>query len=477
MGRWPARWPHRVYFLGIGGVAMSGLARMLTSRGIEVRGSDHAIYPPASEMLSESGIEVLTPFDERNLWEDAELVVVGNAISRGNAELERALDAGLSIASMPEVIERLLLPSKRVTAIAGTHGKTTTASLCAWLHSAAGRSPSFMIGGRPGNFSHGAEAGSGDDLILEADEYDSAFFDKGPKFLHYWPQIAVLGNVEYDHADIYADLAAVEWAFSLFMRLLPESGTLIVGADSPSARRIAEQARCRVLSFGKDGAGDLAIVDRREDSAGQTIHFARRGVAEGRFRLALNGEHNALNALAALLAFEAAGGDLLAGAASLESFVGPRRRLEVVFAGNGVTLYDDFAHHPTAVAGTLETMVRLKAPGGRVIACLEPRSNTMVRALVQDALADALARADLVFLGEVDRPGRFSDSERLDVGALVRTLRDRGCCAEGPLSVDLMLQRVLEPLREGDTIVLMSNGAFGGLPERLAAALAERAGS
>ncbi|NJN63845.1 MAG: hypothetical protein HC882_02490 [Acidobacteria bacterium] len=277
MGRWPAPWPERAYLIGIGGAAMSGLATLLAARGVRVAGSDGAVYPPASSTLAEAGIDVRTPYAAANLDRDAGLVIVGNAISRGNEELERALDLGLPLASMAEVIERLLVPGHRVTTVAGTHGKTTTSCLLAHLHHAAGRDPSFLVGGRPGNFESGSRCGAGEDLILEADEYDTAFFDKGPKFLHYWPTIAVLGPVEFDHADIYADQAAVERAFALHLRLIPPSGVLVLHADDPVASRLARGARCRIVTTGLDRAHDIAAIERVFEK--QKVHADVFGLA------------------------------------------------------------------------------------------------------------------------------------------------------------------------------------------------------
>jgi UDP-N-acetylmuramate: L-alanyl-gamma-D-glutamyl-meso-diaminopimelate ligase len=468
MGRWQADWPGAAHLIGIAGSAMSGLATMLAARGLRVTGSDEAVYPPASDVLAAAGITVATPYAAGNLpaARDA-LVVVGNAISRGHPELERALDEDRPLASMAEVVERLLVPGRRVTAVAGTHGKTTTASLLAHLHAAAGRRPSFLIGGKPGNFASGAHLDEGEDLLLEADEYDTAFFDKGPKFLHYWPRIAVLGPVEFDHADIYADEAAVERAFALLIRLVPPSGTLVVHSGEPLSARLAEGARCRVVTAGVEPGCTLRAVGREDREGDQFFRLERDGRAAGEVILPLPGEHNARNALAALLAAEAAGLPLERAAPLLSRFRPPRRRLEIVGRGPRGTVYDDFAHHPTAIGRTLATLREGLAPGGRLIACLEPRSNTMVRALVQAPLAEALAGADVVFVGPVHRAERFAEGERLDVAALVAELERRGRVAEGPLPPERIAERVGETATAADRIVVMSNGGFGGLPARL----------
>ena len=467
MGRWPAEWPRSIHFLGVCGAAMSGLAILCARKGVAVRGSDGAAWPPASEMLAAAGIEVRTPWDPANLDPEPDLVVVGNALSRGNVELERVLDEGWPLCSMPELIERLLLPGRRPIAVAGTHGKTTTASLLAALLDLAGRDPSFVIGGRPGNFDSGARLGSGRDLVLEADEYDSAFFDKGPKFLHYWPRVAVLGPVEFDHADIYRDLSDVERAFSLFLRLLPSGGTLVVHGDDEGAVRIAAGARCRVVRAGEGPGNDFRVVEREDDARGQRFTLLVEGRPAGTGRLPLPGAHNARNAAAALAAADAAGLAPAEALPLLARFVPPGRRLEPLGRRDGIVALDDFAHHPSAVAATLAALRRRVPPGGRLVACLEPRSNTMVRRLVQGDLARALAGADVVLLGPVDRPDRFPPAERLDVAGLAATLREDGIAAEGPLVPDALFDRLREIAREGDVIVTMSNGSFGGLPGRI----------
>ncbi len=475
MGRWPADWPESVHLIGVGGVAMSGLAAVLAQGGSRVRGSDRAVYPPASTMLEAAGIELRTPFDALHLSPAPELVVVGNAISRGNVELEHALSEGLALTSLPEVIERLLVPQRRVTVIAGTHGKTTATSMSAWLHHAAGHDPTFLIGGQPGNFDVGARLGQGRDLILEGDEYDSAFFDKGPKFLHYWPDIAVLGPVEYDHADIYADLAAVERAFALYLRLLPDTGTLIVH-DHPGALALARDARARVIVCGLSDEASIVARDRIDNDDGQSFTLVSDRNEVGRVRLALAGEHNARNALGALAAAAAADIPLERGVELLAQFRGPKRRLEKLAAVDDAVLYDDFAHHPTAVDETLRTLRQRVPSGGRLVACLEPRSNTMVRSVWAQRLEDALSQADLVLLGPIDRPERFQPGEALDIAALVQRLRARGREAHGPLPPGEIADAVSATLRPGDRVVVMSNGAFGGLAHELARRFALRAG-
>jgi UDP-N-acetylmuramate: L-alanyl-gamma-D-glutamyl-meso-diaminopimelate ligase len=449
---------------------MSSLAALLAGRGVRVTGSDQAVYPPASEVLERAGIEVGTPYAEAHLDPAPDLVVVGNAISRGNEEVEAALERRLALASLPALIERWMVPGRVVSVVAGTHGKTTTASLLAWLHAATGRDPSYFIGGLPGNFERGAAWGGGSDLILEGDEYDTAFFDKGPKFLHYWPDIAIVGGVEFDHADIYADLEAVKGAFALLGRLVPRGGALVLPADDETVSPLAEAARCRVLRFGEGRAHDVGFDGRQDDDEGQELTLWRSGRELGRARLSLAGSHNARNACAALAAFAAAGGDLREGISQLGGFAPPRRRLERVARAGGAHLYDDFAHHPTAVRHTIDALRAAAGGAGRVVACLEPRSNTMTRSIVQQPLADALAGADVVFVGPVHRAERYRPGEGLDVAALVAALSRTGVQAHGPWEPDRIRDAVLRERRPGDRIVVMSNGAFGGLAGDLRAA-------
>ncbi|RMG45089.1 MAG: hypothetical protein D6718_08440 [Acidobacteria bacterium] len=467
MGRWPAPWPTSVHLIGVGGVAMSSLAVLLARRGVSVTGSDRDVYPPASELLARAGIEPRTPYSPSNLPSRPDLVIVGNAVSPGNEELDAVLERDWPLASMAEVVERLLVPGRRPLVVAGTHGKTTTASLLAWLLHDGGRDPSFLVGGLPGNFDCGSRLGGGPDLVLEGDEYDTAFFDKGPKFLHYWPRIAVLGTVEFDHADIYRDADEVTRAFSWLVRLVPRDGTLVYDADDAAAARLAAAARCRRIAVGLAADADLSLADREDRSGGQRFTVLAGGKPAGAVRLALPGVHNAKNALAALAAARAAGLPLERALASLPRFRPPRRRMERVGEGRGVVVYDDFAHHPTAVRLTLEAARSLVPAGGRLVACLEPRSNTMVRAIVRAPLEDALSRADRVVLGPVDRPERFAPEERLDVASLAAGLRSRGVPADGPLPPERIADLLLGELAPGDRVVVMSNGGFGGLARRL----------
>jgi UDP-N-acetylmuramate: L-alanyl-gamma-D-glutamyl-meso-diaminopimelate ligase len=473
MKEWPQPWSGHVHFIGVGGVAMSNLAALLAERDVSVTGSDHAVYPPASDVLERAGIEVRTPFAAEHLEPEPDLVVVGNAVSRGNEELEAALDRGFPLASLPGLLERWLVPGRAVSVVAGTHGKTTTASLLAWLHEAAGRDPSFFIGGLPGNFRFGARFGVGPDLVLEGDEYDTAFFDKGPKFLHYWPRVAVLGSIEFDHADIYADVAAVERSFALLLRLVPRDGVLVIPTDDRRVQTLAEHARCRILRFGPGPEPDFGFDEREDLPEGQELTLWHSGAPLGRAWLPLAGEHNARNACAALAAFAAAGGDPRAALGQLPGFRPPRRRLERVARRGGAELYDDFAHHPTAIRHTVEALRAATVRGGRVIACLEPRSNTMTRAVVQEALCEALAGADVAFVGPVHRPERYATGEALDVAALVAALGRLGVAARGPCSPEEIRDAVLAERRAGDRIVVMTNGSFGGLTAELRKALEE----
>jgi len=467
MGRWAADWPASVHMLGVGGIAMSSLAALFARNGVDVRGSDVQVYPPASEVLADSGIEVMTPYDSANLERPASLYVVGNAIARGNPELEVLLERGAPICSMAELIERLLIPGRRPSVVAGTHGKTTTSSMLAHIHLSAGRDPSFFVGGTFGGMESGARLGEGPDIVIEGDEYDTAFFDKGPKFLHYWPQIAVLGPVEFDHADIYRDLEDVERAFERFLRLLPSSGTLVVDGDAASSVKLARAApgRSVELGFSDGAAARVEIVEQGAEM--QTFRLIWPVAGEVEVELPMLGVHNAKNASAAIVAATVAGVGMELAANSLGTFRPPRRRLERIGGWRGAELFDDFAHHPTSIGLTLDALRSSVRDGGRLVACVEPRSNTMVRRIVQDALESTLAKADVVLLAPVHRPERFAAPELLDVEALTATLRRSGIEAHGPLRLESFAGRLEELLRPGDLVVIMSNGAFGGLTHEL----------
>jgi UDP-N-acetylmuramate: L-alanyl-gamma-D-glutamyl-meso-diaminopimelate ligase len=464
----------RFHFIGVCGTAMATLAAMLKARGHDVQGSDHAVYPPMSDFLAREAIRVFDGYRADHITPEIDVVVVGNAISRGNAELEEVLDRKIRFASLPEAIRDHFLWQSRSIVIAGTHGKTTTTALTGWLLTAGGLDPSMLVGGIALNFDGSYRLGSGRDFVIEGDEYDSAFFDKTAKFLKYLPDIAVVGNLEYDHADIYPDMETLRTAFRRLLALVPRSGRILLGADSPEAARLVEAARSPVETFGVDADADwrakaLVPVDGR-------IQFDvwRGGQPFGQFTSPLHGTHNVRNALAAIAAGHAAGlgpDELSRGLASFQSV---RRRLELRGEAAGVLVFDDFAHHPTAILETLRA-VRWSYPDRRVWAIFEPRSATSCRRVFQQDFVRAFAEsgADEVVLAAVFRSS-LPDEDRLDVGEVVRDLRRNGQRAREIPTVDEIVAAVAADAREGDLIIVMSNGAFGGIHDKLLDALRRR---
>ena len=464
--------PHRVHLIGICGTAMATVAAMLRQQGHDVQGSDTDVYPPMSDFLAAEGIPVRTGYRAEHITDDLDLVIVGNAISRGNHELEAVLDRKVRYCSLPEAVREHFLWQAQSIVVAGTHGKTTTTALTAWLLTDAGLDPSLLVGGIARNFGAGGSSyrmGHGRPFVIEGDEYDSAFFDKTAKFLKYVPDIAVINNIEFDHADIYADLAAVTTAFARLVRLVPRQGLLLVGSDSPSAAALVPGAVSRVQTFGLGDGAHWQAYGLEARGASTAFAVRRGGDPYGAFEVPLLGAHNVRNALAAIAVAADLGVDAATAATGLRRFAGVRRRLDVVGEAHGVTVYDDFAHHPTAVAETLAGL-RAAHPTARLWAVFEPRSASSCRRVFQDAFADAFAAADVVVIAPVFR-ATLPEAERLSVPALVAALTARGVAAHAPASVDEILALVVDEHRPGDHIVLMSNGGFGGIHGRLIAAL------
>jgi UDP-N-acetylmuramate: L-alanyl-gamma-D-glutamyl-meso-diaminopimelate ligase len=460
----------RIHLIGICGTGMASLAAMLKERGYDVSGSDEGVYPPMSDFLAQKQIRVVQGYDLKNLQPEPDLVVVGNALSRGNPEVEHVLNFRLPFTSFPEALKIFFLQDKIPIVVTGTHGKTTTTSMIAWgLHS-AGRMPNFLIGGIAENFqsSYGLEGGT--HCVVEGDEYDSAFFDKGPKYLHYLPYLAVIGNVEFDHADIYQDLEAIKLQFRRFVRLIPQRGFLAVGADSPAAVEVSCESLCRKETFGTDPDSDWSA--RSIELAGDRLCFdvLYRKKLFRRFRMGVYGNYNVRNALAAtavLNHLEVSEDDIREG---MESFLGVRRRLQLRATVNGIRIYEDFAHHPTAVRETLEAVRNTFRPD-RIWAIYEPRSATSRRNVFQREIAEALSLADCIALPELFKPEKVPGSERLDENLLVEHLRQMGRAAWNLGDVEGIIKKVCVEAHAGDLIVIMSNGGFGGIYEKLPAAL------
>ncbi|HEY5997957.1 MAG TPA: Mur ligase domain-containing protein [bacterium] len=430
----------RVHFLGIGGTGMATAAGLAADAGFAVTGSDAGVFPPMSDFLREKGLVVREGYGPANLEPAPDLVVVGNALSRGNPEVESLLDRRLPYCSLPEFLRERFFPGRRVTAVCGTHGKTTITTLLAWLLESAGRSPTFLAGGVALNFGGGGRLGTGEDFVIEGDEYDTAFFDKRSKFLVYRPHNVVLANVEFDHADIFASLEEYTLSFRRLVNLVPGNGFLVFNAGDPPAAEVAAPCRGRLVPV---APGDPAP-----------------------WEFPLPGAHFRTDALLAAAAASALGLDAGEIARGMASYRGVKRRLEAIFSGAGVTLYDDFAHHPTAIRLDLETL-RAKHPGARLRALFEPRSNTLRRAIFQEALPGAFAAADEVIVGAVHRAAQLQDAERLDPARLVREIGAAGGRARQIEDIGEIVAAVRADLRPGDVIAVLSNGAFGGLIPRL----------
>lgn len=461
-----------IHLIGVCGTAMASLAGMLHQRGFRVTGSDAAAYPPMSDFLAALGIQVAQPFDARNLDPPPDLVVVGNAISRGNTELEHVLDARIPFCSLPQILHEQFLRGKEVLVVAGTHGKTTTTSMLSWIFHSAGLEPAFLIGGIAENFGSSFALGQGKYFILEGDEYDTAFFDKGPKFLHYFPDAVVLTSVEFDHADIYKDLDAVETSFKRLVNLVPRRGGIVALDTGESVERTIAKAFCPVERYGFKENSDWQVTNLRFGPERTSWSLRRGGEPWGDFEFSLAGEYNVLNATAAAAMAARCGVSREQVQAALRTFKSVKRRLEVKAQVNGVTIIDDFAHHPTAIAGTL-TALRARYPGARLWAILEPRSNTLRRNVFQKQLANSLALADEVVVAGVFKSESIPPAERLDlarVGAELELLGRRARIISG---ADGIVQVVAPELRSGDVVAILSNGGFDGIYEKLPTRLKE----
>ena len=449
---------------------MASLAGMLQERGFRVTGSDAAAYPPMSTFLESLGIPVAQPFAEANLNPRPDLVVVGNALSRGNVELERVLDEWIPFCSLPQILHDEFLVGKEVLVVAGTHGKTTTTSMLAWIFETAGLRPSFLIGGIAENFGRSFGLGEGKHFILEGDEYDTAFFDKGPKFLHYFPDSLILTSVEFDHADIYKDLDAVETAFKRLVNLVPRRGRIVAfdsgDTSSESLNRCVQKAFCPVERYGASNRASWKIANLKLGEDRTSWSVLREGKHWADFEFPLGGEYNVWNATAAaaLGANYEISKDVLAKA--LKTFRSVKRRLEVKAQVNGITIIDDFAHHPTAIEQTILAL-RARYPKSRLWVVLEPRSNTMRRNVLQDALSRSLALADQVVIAAIFKSEAIPEAERLDLQRVIDEIQKRGKQARIFANADAIVNSIAPELRERDVVAILSNGGFGGIYEKL----------
>jgi UDP-N-acetylmuramate: L-alanyl-gamma-D-glutamyl-meso-diaminopimelate ligase len=461
---------HRIHLIGICGTGMASFAAMLKDSGYEVSGSDEGIYPPMSDFLTQRQIKIIQGYDIKNLQQKPDLVVVGNALSRGNPEIEHVLNLRLPYLSFPEALKHFFLRERISIVITGTHGKTTTTSMIAWGLHFSGLHPNFLTGGIAENFQSSYGLKGGPHFVVEGDEYDSAFFDKGPKFLHYLPYYAIIGNVEYDHADIYPDLDAVKLQFRRFVNLIPQRGFLAVGADSPAALAVSQNSLCKKETFGLNSDSDWSAANIEIKGDRFCCDVLYRKKLFRRFRLSVYGNYNIRNALAAtaiLNQLEVSEDDIRE---SLETFSGVRRRLQLRCRVNGIRIYEDFAHHPTAVRETLQAVKDIFHPE-RVWAIYEPRSATSRRKVFQQEIAEALGLADCVAIPGLFKPEKVPESERLDKNRLIADLKSLGCAAWNLETVEDIIDKVCEEARSGDLIVIMSNGGFGGIYEKLPRAL------
>src|SRR5271167_3879566 len=435
-----------IHMIGICGTAMASLAGMLKQRGDRVTGSDVAAYPPMSDFLASLEIPVAQPFSEKHLEPRPDLVIVGNAISRGNVELEHVLDQRLPYESMARVVHDEFLADRERLVVAGTHGKTTTSSLLAWMFAEGQRAPSFFIGGIPENFGSSFALGTGPEFIIEGDEYDTAFFDKGPKFLHYFPDAVILTSVEFDHADIYKNLDEVKTAFKRLVNLVPRRGLLVAWDGHPNVDDCVARAFCRVERYGFGEKSEWRISDV-EDSNGITRWKVwREGVSWGIFEIQLAGEYNVLNATAAAAMAANYGVVVETIARALRSFRSVKRRLEVRAEMHGVTIIDDFAHHPTAIRETLKAL-RTRYHGRRLWAILEPRSNTLRRKVFQRELAQSLSVADEVVLAGIFKSEAIPEHERLEPDGVLADLRGFGKPSRLLATADAIVESVAPELR------------------------------
>jgi UDP-N-acetylmuramate: L-alanyl-gamma-D-glutamyl-meso-diaminopimelate ligase len=463
----------RVHFIGICGTGMATLAAMMKDSGLEVSGADDGVYPPMSEFLAQKNIRVCRGFSIENLRPEPDLVVVGNALSRGNPEIEYVLNFKVPYTSLPEALKDFFLRGKSSVVITGTHGKTTTTSMISWILHSAGMSPSFFVGGIAENFQSSYALGGGKHFVIEGDEYDSAFFDKGPKFMHYLPDAAIVGNVEFDHADIYPDLDSILLQFQRFVNLIPERGFLAVGADSPAAVEVSGKAFCCRETFGMSSDYDWSAANLSLENGRFCFDVLYQRKLFRRLSLALHGTFNLRNALAATAVLHRLGvpeDDIREGMAS---FRGVRRRLQFLAEVSGIRIFEDFAHHPTAVRETLQAVREAYRPP-RLWAIYEPRSATSRRNIFQKEIAEALALADCIALPALYRPDKVPEGERLNLARLVDDLRSMGRAAWNLETVEGIIAKVCAEARSGDLILIMSNGGFGGIYEKLPATLEKR---
>jgi UDP-N-acetylmuramate: L-alanyl-gamma-D-glutamyl-meso-diaminopimelate ligase len=467
---------HYIHFIGIGGTAMAAGAAIMKKKGYRITGSDGEIYPPMSTFLSQLNIPIFAGYSASNLDGNPDLVVIGNALSRGNEEVEAVLERKIPYVSLPELLREHFIRGKRSYIVTGTHGKTTTTAILSWIMKEAGWDPSFMAGGISIDFGAGFRMGKGNVVVLEGDEYDTAFFDKRPKFLHYLPDVILIHNIEFDHGDIYRDMDDLLLSFRRLVNIVPRNGKIMVNREDRFAMDVTKRAFCPVITYGLEidahWTGERLKIDRE----GISFRILRRGKPFGSFRSILLGEHNLRNLIAAVAIAGEEGISTDVIKMGVSKFRGIKRRLELIGEKGGITIYDDFAHHPTAIRATLKALREIFHQR-TIWAIFEPRSNTMRRKIFQEELVDSFVLANKVIIAEVHRKDTLNIKERLDPAWVVKEIKKRwGCDAFYIPDVDSITSFVSSRAKEGDIVVIMSNGGFGGIQGKLMDALSIKEG-
>ena len=452
---------------------MAALAGMLKDRGYEITGSDENVYPPMSTFLEAKGIPVYNKFDPAHLQPAPDLVIIGNAMSRGNAEVEYVLNHQIRYASIAEALKKYFIRGKYSCVVAGTHGKTTTTSLFAWILESAGLNPGFFVGGLPENFGQGYQLGTGRHFVLEGDEYDTAFFDKAPKFLHYLPNLVILNNIEFDHADIYSGFDAVKLSYQRLINIIPGNGHLIACSDDPVVMELSKRAFCNVVTFGIEPQADWQACELSLLDKGTQFFVKRKEERYGPFFIPMWGEHNIKNATAVLAASQQLGVPLEKVQEAFQQFKGVRRRLQTRLENRFVTVMDDFAHHPTEVKATLKT-IRAKYPQKNIWAVFEPRTATTKRKLFEKDYIQAFAEVNSVVFAPLHRPDKVPAEERLSLETVAEKIRSQGKQVEIMAGGEIMATFLAEQISTGDVVVFMSNGDFQKTPDLLVKKLASK---
>jgi UDP-N-acetylmuramate: L-alanyl-gamma-D-glutamyl-meso-diaminopimelate ligase len=457
-----------IHFSGICGTAMASCAAALKSQGYQVTGSDQGAYPPMSTFLESQEIPIASPYSETNLSHAPDLVVIGNALSRGNPEIEYVLDNKLPYCSLPELLKEFFIRGKRSIVVSGTHGKTTTTSLMAWVFESAGLNPSFLIGGVPHNFGYGARFTDSPWIILEGDEYDTAFFDKRSKFIHYLPEVAIINNLEFDHADIFTDLEAIQLSFKRLINIVPRNGLLLVNGDEPNLAPLIKIDHCPIQSFGLEKGNDSEATNIQLEKTGSQFE-----INGDTYQLPMVGQLNIRNALAVIACARHCGISVEQIQKGLATFTGIKRRLEVRATVNDITIIDDFGHHPTAIKETINAL-RVAYPDQRLWVAFEPRSNTTRRNIFQSDLANALSLADGVLISPIARLHLIEEDQRLNPEQLVTDIRQQGKPCEYAESADSICAYLTEKTAPRDVVCIFSNGSFDDLHNKLELALTKR---